>query len=174
MEQNANLGIFNHSLINQTVLNTQNIFSNLNFMKENQYREILNKSKEFGVRISVADALTDLKNRGYKKEFRRNSTDLYCIELKEWIAPEQFNVDEYYHFEEISSPDIDRVIYAISVNAGIKGVLVDAYGVYADNISSEMVQKLSLDQNPSTLTSQHLNLNLYDYEKLRITRRRLG
>lgn len=130
--------------------------------------------KNRDVPISVADALSDLKNRGYRKEFRRDPTGLYCIELHEWIAPEQFNVDEYYHFEEISSPDIDRVLYAISSSSGIKGVLVDAYGVYADNISLEMSQKLSLVQNPSSQNLRRFNLKLYEYEKLRITRQRLS
>jgi hypothetical protein len=56
--------------------------------------------------------------------------------------PEDFTVDEAYFFEEISNPDEDRMLYAISSSAGVKGFLIDTCGVYMDNISQEMMEKL--------------------------------
>jgi hypothetical protein len=96
------------------------------------------------VLISVADVLVDLKNRGYKQQFMRQSAWLYCPELYLTITAEQFNVDESYHFEEVSSPDGDRVLYAICTSDGIKGFLIDTYGVYTDNMSLEMAKKLGM------------------------------
>ena len=97
---------------------------------------------------SVVDALADLKNRGYKENFRREPTFIYSIESDMsiesdlWIAPDQFNIDEFYHFNGNLSPEAERVVYAISSNTGIKGTLVDECGVYAENMSFEMAQKL--------------------------------
>lgn len=98
---------------------------------------------------SIDLALDDLRNRGYVAKFMRDPECLYCIELHIWIAPEQFSVDVSYYLEKESSPDENRVFHAISSNVGIKGILVEACGVYADNISIAMAQKLSGDGNPA-------------------------
>ena len=47
-----------------------------------------------------------------------------------------------HRFEGMSSTDDNSILYAISSKDGIKGTLVDAYGVYAQNISEEMRKKL--------------------------------
>jgi hypothetical protein len=41
----------------------------------------------------------------------------------------------------MSSIDINSVLYAIHSKKGIKGVPVDAYGVYAENISEAMLRE---------------------------------
>jgi hypothetical protein len=92
--------------------------------------------------IPLSETLADLKNRGYQLEFRREATCLYCIGLSIWITPDSFIVDEYYHFEDVSNVDGDRILYAISSLQGLKGFLVDTCFVYEDNISPEMIQKL--------------------------------
>jgi hypothetical protein len=52
---------------------------------------------------------------------------------------ENFNVDEPYYFEEIETPDADRMLYAISLSQGVKVFLIDTRNVYMDNISREMI-----------------------------------
>lgn len=87
-------------------------------------------------------ALADLASKGYKHRFRREPASLYCLELHQWITPEQFAIDESYFFKDPSSPDGDRLLYAVSTSSGIKGILVDSDWAYADNISREMREKL--------------------------------
>lgn len=65
-----------------------------------------------------------------------------CASLKIEIRPEDFKVDKTFRFEGMSSTDDNSILYAISSKDGIKGLLVDAYGVYAENISEEMRKKL--------------------------------
>jgi hypothetical protein len=89
--------------------------------------------------------LTDLKKRGYKEEFRQEPSCVFCYVLDLWIAPEQFNVDEFYRFEDNSSPDDNIVLYAISSYTGIKGTLIDAYGVYAENMTFKMAKELEVN-----------------------------
>lgn len=90
----------------------------------------------------IVETLNELKRKEYKLKFRRETTCLYCLELHLWILPDDFTVDASYHFEELSDPDADRILYAISSVEGIKGFLVDTCNVYADNISPEMMEKL--------------------------------
>jgi hypothetical protein len=94
----------------------------------------------------ITEVLDKLRRKEYKLKFRRESICLYCFQLHEWIMPENFNVDEYYYFEDILNPDAERILYAISLSGGLKGFLIDTCNVYMDNISPEMAQKLKLNK----------------------------
>ena len=63
-----------------------------------------------------------------------------CLKIE--IRPEDFKVDKIYRFEGMSSTDDNSILYAISSKKELKGLLVDAYGVYAENISEAMRKKL--------------------------------
>ncbi len=65
-----------------------------------------------------------------------------CKELSLTLHPEQFTIREYYRFEGMTDPADSSVVYAIESDHGVKGVLVNAYGVYADSLSSDMITKL--------------------------------
>ena len=45
----------------------------------------------------------------------------------------------------MTSPDDSEILFAVSTNRGIKGLLVDAYGAYASSVSAAMAQKLTID-----------------------------
>ena len=91
---------------------------------------------------SIDQIVADLRTRGYELRFRREAIGLNCTELSYLITPDDFNVDEYYHFEDALHTDRERTLYAVSLVQGLKGFLVDACFVYEDNISPEMAQKL--------------------------------
>ena len=96
---------------------------------------------------SLVDALRDLKTRGYTQYFEMEYFTIYCGLLDIRLTPEEFTVDETYRFEDDSTPDDSSVLYVISSRDGkVKGTLVDAYGVYADSLNDEMVQKLQMKQ----------------------------
>ena len=91
---------------------------------------------------TLSEAVQDLQRRGYTYDFNLKPHCLECASLKLEIHPEDFKVDEVHRFEGMSSTDDNSIMYAISSKNGIKGTLVDAYGVYAENISEEMRKKL--------------------------------
>ncbi|WP_339757477.1 phosphoribosylpyrophosphate synthetase [uncultured Winogradskyella sp.] len=91
---------------------------------------------------TLSEAVNDLIRRGYTYDFNLKPECLECASLKIEIHPEDFEVEKTYRFEGMSSTDDNSVLYAISSKNGIKGLLVDAYGVYAENISETMRKKL--------------------------------
>lgn len=91
---------------------------------------------------SLVDALDDLRKRDYVADFATDTVCLYCGDLDIRLNPEEFNVDEVYRFEGDSNPDDSSVLYAITSTTGVKGTLVDSYGVYSENLSFEMAKKL--------------------------------
>ena len=92
---------------------------------------------------TLTEALTDLRARGFIHNFNLEPDALHCAELDLRLHPEHFTIDEQYRFEGMSDPDDNDIVYAISSDAGVKGVLVNAYGPYADTLSSDLAAKLS-------------------------------
>lgn len=93
---------------------------------------------------TMLDALNDLRERGYVYDFNLRQGCIYCHGNDTEIQPDDFHIVETYRFEGMSDPDDSSVVYAIesSVN-GIKGVLINAYGIYSDGASSELVKKFT-------------------------------
>jgi len=91
---------------------------------------------------NLIEALDDLKSRGYSLDFNLSPDCIECTSMQLQLHPEDFEITEVYRFEGISNPDDNAVLYAIESNKGIKGVLVDAYGVYSESVSPEMAAKL--------------------------------
>ena len=95
---------------------------------------------------TLSEALTDLKKRGYKEDFNLQPHCIECAALSLQWHPEKFTVDEYHRFEGMSDPDDNSIVFAISSEDGVKGTVVDAYGMYSENLTEPMVRKLSVNR----------------------------
>ena len=95
---------------------------------------------------TLSEATNDLKKRGYNEDLNLNATCIECPAQNLQLTPEDFRIDEFYRFEGMSNPSDNSIVYAISSKAGIKGVLVDAYGVYAENLNDAMINKLRIQR----------------------------
>lgn len=104
----------------------------------------MNKEKENTSYDTLSQAINGLRKQGYTEDLNLKPHCLECTSSKLELHPEDFQVDTYYRFEGMSSPDDNSIVFAISGKGGIKGVLVDAYGVYSDSLSESMVEKLKV------------------------------
>jgi hypothetical protein len=96
---------------------------------------------------TLLEALGGLKKRGYTTDFNLAFDKLNCPVTGVCLSPSQFEITEHHRFEGMSNPDDNSVIYAIEAKDGsMKGVLVNAYGVYTDSMSTEMLQKLAMNE----------------------------
>ncbi len=94
---------------------------------------------------TLTAAVEDLDKRGYEYDFSLAPDGIECKSLDLFLMPEEFEIDEFYRFEGMTDPGDSAVIYAISSPVGnLKGVLIDAYGAYAENISPELLNKLKI------------------------------
>ncbi len=92
---------------------------------------------------TLSQAIEDLKASGYSEDFNLNKDCIECKALDYKILANEFEVDKMYRFEGDSSPDDSSILFAISSDTyEIKGLLVDAYGMYSDPLTTEMIQKL--------------------------------
>ena len=86
-----------------------------------------------------------LKSKGYDQDFNLHHEWIDCPKLDLRLKPEEFHMDEVHRFEGMNDPDDSEVLFAISSTRGIKGLLLDAYGAYAESLSTEMIRKLKID-----------------------------
>jgi hypothetical protein len=96
---------------------------------------------------TVTDALKDLKLRGFAIDFNIAFDKIICTKNETVLNPHEFEIVEVYRFEGDTNPDDEDVVYAVESKDGtIKGTLTSAFGAYAESISTEMIQKLSMHQ----------------------------
>jgi hypothetical protein len=76
---------------------------------------------------TLGEALSDLKKKGYEADlsFETNPFALYGGDLDMRLNPDAFHVDEIDRIGDEGHPDDGAVVYAISSNTGVKGVLID-------------------------------------------------
>lgn len=93
---------------------------------------------------TVTEALAWLEARGYNYDFNLDSDCITYNGGQKRLDPEDFNIDKVLRFEGMTDPGDESIIYAISSESHhVKGILVNAFGVYSDPISDRMVKKLA-------------------------------
>lgn len=94
---------------------------------------------------TLSEALNDLAKRGFVNDFNIKCNGILCKNLDLILKPEDFEIKEFYRFEGNSNPDDEEIVYAIESLNGIKGVLVNAFGIYSDDVSAELIKKLTVN-----------------------------
>ena len=95
--------------------------------------------------ITLSEAISDLTKKGYIFNFNIKNDCIECAENNLQLQPDEFEIDEVHRFQEMSDVDNESILYAISsTQNNVKGLLVNAYGIYADTASTALVAKLSL------------------------------
>jgi hypothetical protein len=93
---------------------------------------------------TVSETLHTLKEEGYDLDFNLKPDCIECQSPDMKLYPDDFLIDKFFRFEGASNPDDSAIVYAISSKDGLRGTLVDAYGIYADSLTTEMVRKLKI------------------------------
>lgn len=92
---------------------------------------------------TLSEAIAALKKQGYTEDFNLKSNCLECIAGKKTIEPGEFNIDKSFRFDVDEDPSDQAMLYAISSQKhNLKGLLVNGYGVYSDDLTNEMLEKL--------------------------------
>lgn len=94
---------------------------------------------------TASEALNDLSIRGYTASFTITDDGdwLKCNETALELSPEDFEINEIYRFEGITDPADEMIVVAISSNKHhLKGVMVNAFGIYSDTNTSKVLNRL--------------------------------
>lgn len=92
---------------------------------------------------TLLEAINELTKRGYTFNFNIKEDCIECAENNCQLNPDEFEIDEIHRFQEMSDVGDESILYAISSSQdNLKGLLVNAYGIYADTASAKLVKKL--------------------------------
>lgn len=94
---------------------------------------------------TVSEAVNDLYKRGYTTDFKihKEKECLICNKTSLQLSPDEFEIDETYRFEGATDPGDEMIVFGISSKQhNIKGIVINAYGVYSDSNTSKIVERL--------------------------------
>ena len=101
----------------------------------------------FKTYTTMADAMRDLKRRGFTADFEMIGKTFRTMESEKTFQPDELTIVEHHRFEGSSDPEEMAVVYAIEARDGTRGVLVDAYGVYANPDLSVFLKDVRMREN---------------------------
>ncbi len=93
---------------------------------------------------TVSEATNGLKQRGYSIDFNLEFDCISDHRAAVSLKPAEFEITEVYRFEGNSDPADEAVVYAIESKHGHRGVLVNGFGISADTVSDDMIEKLKV------------------------------
>ncbi len=94
---------------------------------------------------TLSMATDGLRKRGYTTDFNLAFDKLICSKTETCLNPGEFEITEVYRFEGETNPSDESIVFAVESKDGqMKGVFVNGYGIYADPMSNEMIDKLSM------------------------------
>ncbi|MFN3916140.1 MAG: cupin domain-containing protein [Flavobacteriales bacterium] len=111
-----------------------------------------NLDESFG---TLSETINGLIKLGYTHDFNIKGDCIICHETNNVLSPDDFQIDKVYRFEGSSNPDDQSILYVISsINQDIKGTLVNGYGITSNEVISKLIEKLKIDNEPSTLENE--------------------
>ena len=94
---------------------------------------------------TASEAINDLVKQGYTTNFSllTEKECLVCHSTSQELSPDDFEIDEIHRFDGMTDPADEMIVYAVSsLKYAMKGLVVSAYGVYADSAKYRIVKKL--------------------------------
>ncbi len=94
---------------------------------------------------NLVEGINGLKKQGYTEDFNIKENWLECQNGVYKVFHNEFDIDKYFRIESDSDADDSSILYAISSDKfNLKGVLVNAYGMYSDDMADELLDKLNI------------------------------
>lgn len=81
---------------------------------------------------NMLEAIEGLKKRGFTANFEFLDQTFRDVDNGRTFKASELTIVEHYRFEGASDPDDMSVVYAIESDEGLKGIVADAFGLYAN------------------------------------------
>lgn len=83
----------------------------------------------------------EIKN-GYTDTLKVNGQGLHVEGKDKVYTPSQIRIINFYRFEGQSDPADNAIMYVIETEDDVKGILIDAYGTYADEKINKFIKEV--------------------------------
>ncbi|RPH76905.1 MAG: phosphoribosylpyrophosphate synthetase [Nitrospiraceae bacterium] len=95
---------------------------------------------------TMTEAVKGLQDRGFPGNFEVIDGLVHDVGSGQTFLAHELTIVEHHRFEGISDPDDSSVCYALKARDGTRGILVDAYGTYADPDVSEFLTHVPIHE----------------------------
>ncbi|MBO9595975.1 MAG: hypothetical protein J7599_23940 [Niabella sp.] len=89
---------------------------------------------------TISECLRKAVQLGYAADFFVCDTGLSYKGARRIYPPDAVSIRNFYRFEGESDPADSAILYLIQTRDGVKGTLLDAYGIYSDKGISNFVR----------------------------------
>lgn len=93
---------------------------------------------------NMVEAIEELKRRGFTANFEFLDQEFRNVDSGRTYKAGELIIVEHYRFEGASDPDDMSIVYAIESNDGLKGIVADAFGLYANPNLGEFLEKVKI------------------------------
>jgi hypothetical protein len=95
-------------------------------------------------RQTVSEALDELAQLGFTANLSVIGNRLRVVETGRTFEPADVVIRRVRRFEGVSDPDDMAIVYAIETKSGIRGTVVDGYGVNSDPAVSAFFENVPI------------------------------
>jgi len=106
-----------------------------------------------GTMNTLADCVNKLVADGYTGNFKVDEQGLLADSGKHY-KHNQVHIKNFFRFEGESDPADNSILYAIELDDGTKGTLMDAYGSYNDALIGKFIKQVE-DMEKITPNENH-------------------
>ena len=95
---------------------------------------------------TVTEAINALRAQGYTEDLNLAEECLHCHKTGFRLFHDEFKIDKFFRFQDNNDPSDESILYAISSDKyNVKGILLNAYGVYSDTVTDDMLKALKVE-----------------------------
>lgn len=95
---------------------------------------------------TMTEAVKGLMARGFTANIKLIDGLFHDASSGRTFKADELTIVEHHRFEGLSDPDDLSVCYALQARDGTRGILVDAYGTYANPAVSELLTKVHIHE----------------------------
>ena len=96
---------------------------------------------------NLTEAIEELRKRGFTANFEFLDQAFRDVDAGRTFRADELTIVEHYRFEGASDPEDMSVVYAIESTDGTKGIIVDAFGTYANPDLGGFLKNVSLHED---------------------------
>jgi hypothetical protein len=96
--------------------------------------------------FTLDETIDHLNRRGFTGHFGVTAGGLRELRTGVTFRADELRICDCFRFEGASDPGDMAIVYAIESRTGVRGTLVDAFGVYADPAISDFITRVAIGQ----------------------------
>ncbi|MEZ4972721.1 MAG: hypothetical protein R2820_05395 [Cyclobacteriaceae bacterium] len=93
------------------------------------------------LQTTLPACLNTMRTKGYTEDFEATKEGLKSHQSNHIYAPDELVLKAVFRFEADSDPNNNSIAYFIETEDGRRGVVLDAYGIYANPLVGEIMKK---------------------------------